>query len=185
MKIDNSDINDLEKILELYQEATKLMESKNQVSWPKFSTALITNAINELRQWKLTVKNEIVCIWTTTTNDELIWGTENNTPSIYIHRISTSPNFRGRNLVKHIVNWADTYCTTNNLKFIRMDTVGLNRGLITHYEKLGFNFIGTKNLKNTIGLPAHYNEAPVCLFEREVLTHISSKKINEIKNNYQ
>lgn len=168
MKIKNSDFNDVTKIFELYRIATEYMKSKNQVSWPEFPKALIDKEIEEKRQWKILIDGKIACIWATTLNDELIWGKENNDPSVYIHRIATNPGFRGQNLVKKIVDWADEYGISNNLKFIRMDTVGFNEGLINHYKKLGFDFLGTKRLKNTNGLPNHYNDGEVCLFQREI-----------------
>lgn len=168
MQIKNSDLNDVEKIFELYRIATDFMKSKNQVSWPEFPIELVETEIKNKRQWKLLIEDQIACIWATTLNDELIWGKESDTPAIYIHRIATNPDFRGQNLVKNIVNWADDYCLTNNLKFIRMDTVGLNQGLINHYQKLGFDFLGANKLENTNGLPDHYREGKVCLFQRAV-----------------
>ncbi len=168
IKIHNSDITDVSKIFELYKIATNYMKSKNQVHWPEFSQEMVVNEINELRQWKLLMNGEIACIWATTLTDKTIWGDKNNDPTVYIHRIATNPNFRGQNLVKRIINWAEEYCTDNNLTYIRMDTVGLNQGLIGYYEKLGFTFLGTKELENVDDLPEHYSEGPVCLFEREV-----------------
>jgi GNAT superfamily N-acetyltransferase len=168
MQIENSNIKDVPIIFELYRIATNYMKSKNQVAWPEFPEVLIVEEIKAQRQWKLTIEGEIACIWATALTDKLIWGSENNTPSVYIHRIATHPNYRGQKLVKHIVNWADEYCITNDLKYVRMDTVGFNKGLIDHYEQLGFTFLGTKELENSTGLPDHYKEGPVCLFQREV-----------------
>lgn len=168
MKIKNSDINDISKIFELYRTATDYMKSKKQVAWPEFPIDLITEEIKEFRQWKILIDDKIACIWATTLNDELIWGNKNADPSVYIHRIAAHPNFRGQNLVKHIINWADSYCLENNLQYVRMDTVGFNEGLIGHYGKLGFEFLGTKELEDTKRLPEHYKEGPVCLFQREI-----------------
>lgn len=167
MKILNSNTNDLEKIMELYRIATKFMIKKNQVSWPIFPEKMIIDEINNNKQWKLIIDGEIACIWANTLSDELIWGKTNDT-AVYIHRIATNPNFRGNNLMSKVVDWADNFCINNKLDFIRMDTVGFNKGLIKHYEKLGFDFLGTKELKNTNGLPDHYTKGPVCLFERKI-----------------
>ncbi len=168
MEIQNSRLNDLTNIFALYQHATQYMRAKNQVAWPEFARELIVQEIEELRQWKLLINGEMACIWATTRNDESIWGTANQDPAIYIHRIATNPDFRGQNLVRQIVSWADQYCIDHHLKYVRMDTVGLNKGLIGHYEKLGFTFLGTKELDRVEDLPQHYREGPVCLFEREV-----------------
>lgn len=168
MQIINSVINDIDTIFEFYRVATEYMKSKNQVFWPEFPRDLILSEIEENRQWKIIIDDTIACIWATTLNDELIWGNANNEPSVYIHRIATHPNYRGQNLVKHIVHWADKYCIDNSLKYVRLDTVGLNDGLIKHYGKLGFDFLGTQKLKNTSKLPSHYTQGDVCLFQREV-----------------
>lgn len=169
MTIKNSELTDVLKIFDLYRIATDYMKSKNQVYWPKFPKDLILSEIEENRQWKLLIDGKIACIWATTLNDELIWKNKNNEPSLYIHRIATNPDFRGQNLVKKLISWANEFGKHQGLKYIRMDTVGLNKGLIGHYEKLGFQFLGTKELKNTNGLPEHYKDGVVCYFQKEII----------------
>ncbi len=169
MIIENSKLSDIPKIFDLYKVATNYMKSKGQVYWPTFPTELILNEIKENRQWKLVFNKKIACIWATTLNDQLIWGVENNDPSLYIHRIATASEFRGHNLVKKLVDWANEFGKKTNLNYIRMDTVGLNKGLIRHYKNLGFEFLGTKKLKNTSGLPAHYKQGPICYFQKEII----------------
>ncbi|MNI20992.1 hypothetical protein D3C73_744920 [compost metagenome] len=63
------------------------------------------------------------------------------------------------------MNWSIEYAIANNKKFVRLDTVGENKGLIDHYTKCGFDFLELKKLRNTAGLPAHYDNASVSLFE--------------------
>jgi hypothetical protein len=46
-----------------------------------------------------------------------------------------------------------------------MDTVGENHKLIEHYTACGFDFLGLSQLTNTDGLPEHYHNAVVSLFE--------------------
>ena len=167
MKIENSGLTDVAKIFDLYRIATDYMKSKNQVYWPEFPKKLIVNEIEENRQWKLLINEQIACIWATTLNDELIWGNKKE-PSLYIHRIATNPEFRGQNLVKKLIEWANEFGKNKDLKFIRMDTVGLNKGLIGHYEKLGFEFLGAERLENTDGLPEHYRNGEVCYFQKTI-----------------
>ncbi|MFK7783908.1 MAG: GNAT family N-acetyltransferase [Crocinitomicaceae bacterium] len=169
MKIENSELADVPKIFDLYRIATNYMKSKNQVHWPEFPKELVVNEIEENRQWKLSIDDQIACIWATALSDELIWGTRNNEPSVYIHRIATNPDFRGQNLVGKLIDWANDFGKNNNLEYIRMDTVGLNKGLISHYEKFGFQFLGTRKLENTHGLPEHYKDGEVCYFQKEIV----------------
>ena len=169
MEITNSTLQDLSNIFDLYKIATAYIKSKNQVAWPKFSKELIVHEIEENRQWKLLIDGKVACIWATTLNDELIWGAENNAPSLYIHRIAAHPAFRGQHLVKKLVIWANDFGKSQGLKYIRLDTVGLNNGLIKHYTTIGFQFLGAKKLENTEELPAHYAKGAVCYFQKSIV----------------
>ncbi len=165
MKIQNSTIEDIDEIFRLYKVATDYQKTKYIVQWPEFERNLIETETSENRQWKIIINNSIACIWATTFSDPLIWEERNSDPAVYIHRIATNPEFRGRNFVLEIVGWAKGYAKENNKKFIRLDTVGKNEKLIEHYKNAGFNFLGLSKLKNTNGLPQHYNNAIVSLFE--------------------
>ncbi len=165
MEIQNSTIDDIDEIFRLYKVATELQKAKAVVRWPEFDRTLIENEIDENSQWKIIINNKVACIWATTFNDPSIWEDRNIDPAVYIHRIATNPAFRGIKLVSEIVDWAIKYAKLNNKQFIRMDTVGNNEKLIEHYKNCGFKFLGFSKLKNTTGLPAHYQNATVCLFE--------------------
>jgi len=168
MNIYNSQIEDIDHIFELYKTATDYQNKKSMVAWPSFDRNLVEKEIIENRQWKLVIDHQIACVWATTDSDPQIWGAKNEAPSIYIHRICTNPNFRGKNLVKKIVTWSKKYAQGRNKKYIRMDTVGENIGLITHYKKCGFDFIGLSKLQDTSELPYHYQNATVSLFQISV-----------------
>jgi ribosomal protein S18 acetylase RimI-like enzyme len=164
-QIQNSNINDLDNIFRLYKIATDFQKKRFTIHWPKFDRILIETEITENRQWKIVADGKIACVWATTFNDPQIWEEKNKDPSVYIHRIATNPDFRGQNLVGQIVEWVKIYAIENQKQFVRMDTVGNNPGLINYYTKCGFNFLGLLKLKNTDGLPAHYDNATVSLFQ--------------------
>jgi len=165
MTISNSTIDDIDEIFRLYRIATAYQQTKEAVTWPEFDRKLVEREISENHQWKLHEQDTIACVWATTFNDPQIWEERDADPSVYIHRIATNPEFRGQNLVDRIVSWAKTFAAANNRRFIRMDTVGENQGLIKYYSSCGFNFLGLQQLINTQGLPAHYHNASVSLFE--------------------
>ncbi len=168
MQIINSTISDIEEIFRLYRIATEYQKTRFIVQWPEFERTLVETEIKEDRQWKLIIDNKIACVFAITFDDLLIWEEKNTDPAVYIHRIATNPDFRGKNLVTAIVEWSKIYAKENNKKFVRLDTVGENEKLIEHYKKSGFNYLGLIKLKNTSGLPAHYHNAAVSLFELEV-----------------
>ena len=164
-QIRNSKIDDIDEIFRLYKIATDFQKTRFTVHWPEFDRKLIETEISENRQWKIIADGKIACIWATTFTDPEIWEERNDDPAVYIHRIATNPDFRGQNLVGQIVEWAKIYANENQKQFVRMDTVGDNPGLINYYTKCGFDFLGLLKLKNTTGLPAHYDNATVSLFQ--------------------
>ncbi len=166
MDIQNSTLADIDEIFRLYRIATEYMRSKpNVVVWPEFERSMVEQEIAESRQWKLLIDGKIACVWATTFSDEQIWEEKNEDAAVYIHRIATNPDFRGRNLVGQIVAWAKTFARKNNKDYVRLDTMGENQGLIQHYTKMGFTFLGMFDMKNTDGLPEHYQTGQAALFE--------------------
>jgi hypothetical protein len=168
MNVENSTNKDIDEIFRLYKAATDFQKKKFIVHWPEFDRGLIETEIAEGRQWKVVINDSIACIWATTFSDPQIWEERNNDAAIYIHRIATNPDFRGNNFVELIVGWVKQYASVNEKKFVRLDTVGDNSGLIAYYTKCGFDFLGLLKLKNTEGLPAHYDNATVSLFQIEL-----------------
>ena len=169
MVITNSNLNDIPEIFRLYKLATDFQKVKfPENQWPEFGNELITAEVIENRQFKILIENKIACIWAITYSDVQIWEGSANNSSIYIHRIATNPEFRGKNLVKVIVDWSTNYAQKHQKQSIRMDTCGKNDKLINHYKNCGFNYLGIKKLKNTSELPSHYHNADVCFFEIEL-----------------
>jgi len=167
MLIENCTANDSDEIFRLYSIATEYQKSKETVVvWPEFDKQLIEMEIAENRQWKLIIDGKIACVWAITFSDEQIWEERNKDAAIYIHRIASNPEFRGKNLVSTIVDWSKEYAKKCDKDFIRLDTLGNNVKLIQHYTNAGFDFLGMFDLKDTTGLPGHYqHNDPVCLFE--------------------
>ena len=165
MTIVNCTLADTEEIFGLYRLATEYQKTKASVLWPVFEKEMVLQEIQEKRQWKIVVDDAIACVFATTFNDPLIWEEKDKDPSVYIHRIATDPKYRGNNFVVTIVEWAKDYAKENNKNFIRLDTVGENKGLINYYQECGFNFLGLFKLNDTENLPAHYHNASVSLFE--------------------
>jgi ribosomal protein S18 acetylase RimI-like enzyme len=163
MRIENSTTLDLPEIFRLYAIASAYQRSKNVVVWPTFEHSLVETEIAELRQFKLIVDEQVACVWAITWSDPEIWEERNVDAAMYIHRIATNPNFRGMNFVGIMVEWARDYARAHGKDFVRLDTLGNNVKLITHYTQAGFELLGKVYLKSTAGLPAHYQTEDCCL----------------------
>lgn len=161
-EIKNCSLADADTILKLYDAAMDLQTQKNMVVWPKFERSFIEKEIQEERQWKLIIDDEIACNWAITFDDKEIWEEMDNNNSIYIHRIATHPHFRGNRFINTITVWAKSYAASKGRQFVRLDTLGNNTKLIEHYTSAGFIFLGITKLSNTKNLPAHYHREPNC-----------------------
>ena len=166
MIISNSTINDIDEIFRLYKIASDYQKAQKKVTvWPDFERGLIESEISENRQWKMTINDEVACIWAITFSDEQIWEKRNEDSAVYINRIATNTDLRGNNFVAKFVEWAKEYARSTGKQYVRRDTTGNNVRLIEHYKNSGFDFLGMFELEDTAGLPGHYSQAPVCLFE--------------------
>ena len=166
MTIKNSSISDIDEIFKQYLLASQYQQSKKTVIvWPNFDRKMVENEIAEKRQFQLLIDDKIACVWAITFSDPQIWEERNKDRAVYIHRIATNPEYRGNNFVGTIVQWAKTLALKEDLQFIRLDTLGENKKLITYYKNVGFDFLGLFHLKDTSNLPEHYKKAAVSLFE--------------------
>lgn len=168
MKILLSKTADLDDIFQLYDAATAYQKTVGIRSWKGFERAMVENEIEEERQYKIVIDDEIACVFLLTENDPLIWQEKDKDPSVYIHRIATNPKFRGKHFVKEIVKWVKRYAVDHQKNFIRLDTGSGNEKLNNYYKSCGFNYLGIVKLNATGNLPAHYKEGAFSLFEMEV-----------------
>src|SRR5690606_5517905 len=169
MVISNCTIQDIDEIFRLYKIASDYQKAKKEVTiWPDFERSLVEKEIREKRQWKITIDGEVACVWAITFSDEQIWEKSDGDAAVYIHRIATNSDFRGNSFVTKIVDWSKEYAKQNAMDFVRLDTTGNNTRLIEHYKKSGFDFLGIVELSDSNGLPGHYSNAPVCLFEIKI-----------------
>ena len=172
MKFQNSNITDFDQIFKLYDLTIEFQKTKFDKTWLPFDKKLLEKEIAENRHWKITIDGEIACIFSITFSDPLIWKERDFEPSIYLHRIVTNPDFRGRKFVPKIADWARVYAKSLGKHFIKMDTWGDNQKLIDYYVDCGFDFLGVITPTKTAELPKHYEGITLSLFEIKLLDKI-------------
>lgn len=168
MKIINSTFEDLDTIFKLYDAATAYQKTVNTKSWNGFERTLVEKEITENRHFKIIEDDDLACTFVIAFSDPTIWKNSDQDRAIYLHRIATNPNFRGRSYIKKIVTWAIAYTKENGLSFIRMDTQSGNDKLNAHYINSGFIYKGISTIEWTSDLPEHYKTGPFSLFEMKV-----------------
>ena len=165
MKIQKSTIEDIDEIFKLYEHATSYQKTVGIKNWRGFDRALVEKEITENRHFIIKEGDSIACTFLVAFKNITIWEDFGADNSIYLHRIATNPEFRGRSYVKHILNWSINYAKEHNLSFIRLDTHGGNDRINKYYKSCGFTYKGLKSIEYTNDLPEHYKDGPFSLFE--------------------
>ena len=165
MEILSANEGDFSIIFDLYDKAIEFQKTVFDKHWLGFDTDLVRQEIDENRLWKILEGDATACIFSVAYEDPIIWGEDSGDSAMYIHRIVTNPEFRGRGYVKAIVEWARTHAYENALQYIRMDTWGDNLKLKDYYTGCGFEYRGVVTPAESPTLPKHYSGITLGLFE--------------------
>ncbi len=165
IRIVNAVDDDLDVIFDLYAKAVEFQKQVFDKHWLGFDSALVNTEIAEDRLWKIVENGAITCIFSVAYADPMIWGERSGDPAMYIHRIVTNPDFRGRAFVRVITEWAKTHARSKGLRYVRMDTWGDNKKLIDYYKDCGFTFLGLTSAEISEDMPKHYHGITLSLFE--------------------
>ncbi len=168
MKIDFSELSDLPVITEIYNSAIDYQTKNGYNLWPKFNQQLFETEIKEHRHFKITEEKKIACIFSVVYTDPIIWEEKDHNDAVYLHRIATNPDFKGKQIITHIINWAKEHAISMNRPYIRMDTWGDNETLSNYYIRSGFTLLGKKYIGPTTELSEHYWGIQLNLFEIKV-----------------
>jgi hypothetical protein len=79
-----------------------------------------------------------------------------------------NPLRKGSNLAQSVLAWSHGYASSLGRKFIRMDTWADNQRLVSYYVGCGFHYIGDRKLGDVVGLPPHYSNTRLALFQNIV-----------------
>lgn len=165
MQIENAVSEDITTVLGLYDKAIEFQKTVFDKPWLGFDVEFVNKEIEEGCLWKITETGLIANIFSVTYSDPVLWLEKSEDPAMYIHRIVTNPDFRGRGYVPAITEWARSHAQENDLQFVRMDTWSDNQKLLDYYQNCGFRFLGTVAPEETDTLPAHYRGLKLALLE--------------------
>jgi len=167
MRFENATASDFDLIFDLYDKAIEFQKTVFDKQWLGFDADLVNREIDEGRLWKI-VDGEVACIYSVAYEDPTIWGNDSHVAAMYIHRIVTNPDCRGRGYVRAIVDWAREHAAQNGLRYIRMDTWADNLKLKDYYLGCGFEWKGTVSPEDSPTMPAHYRGIQLGLFEMDL-----------------
>ncbi|HET6255788.1 MAG TPA: GNAT family N-acetyltransferase [Puia sp.] len=170
MKFTPTTIEDLPVIRELYVAAIEYQKIKFGKHWYGLNEPGLIREIGERLHWKIMEGDRIAAFFSICFTDALVWDERDADPAIYLHRIVTNPDFRGRGYVARITAWAEAYGREAGLRFVRLDTNRSNTRLNAYYQQCGYTFCGVKIFHDTNNplIPKHYLFDGLSLYEKPI-----------------
>lgn len=163
--ITNTTEQDIPFICWMFDEAILYQQKNKFPVWNGYDVDVIKNDIKEKIQYKIIIHNEIACIFSTCSNDPIIWEEKDKDSAIYLHRIVVNPKHKGKQQFAKIFEWAKKYCLQKNIDYLRMDTWADNPTIIKYYCSFGFNFLNNFTTPNTNNLPVQHRNIKLALLE--------------------
>lgn len=149
-------ISDIDTLFWFYDQAIAHQKKVFTKHWLGFERERVMQEILEDRQYKVVLNDAVAAVFVITHEDPVIWKELDKDRAVYLHRIVTHPDHRGKGIVPMIVEWAYEFCKQNDRDFIRLDTWLDNTRLVAYYESCGFTFVRNAKLDDIRNLPSHY-----------------------------
>ncbi|KAA0745368.1 GNAT family N-acetyltransferase [Bacillus sp. AY3-1] len=139
-----------DSIITLLKEVAKWLQHKEVNQWQYLlgeeATAEILECIREKYTYVVTEEDEIVGTVTVSPKqnewDERIFGKEEVSNSLYIHRFAVKRKYKGNGIGEWILQWIDENVQCDK-EFLKLDCVGHNRTLNDFYKRNGFEYVGS------------------------------------------
>lgn len=170
MNIIPSASDDIPEIRRLFYAAIEFQKTKTENPWRGLNDAALIREIENGLHWKIKEADQIAAFFSIAFTDQLIWDEWDADPAIYLHRIVTNPEFRGRGYVTAITDWAEAFGREAGKVFIRLDTGRDNVRLNAYYQQCGYTFCGFKTFDDPTNplIPQHYFGSGLSLYEKRI-----------------
>ncbi|MFL0488434.1 GNAT family N-acetyltransferase [Bacillus sp. AFS054943] len=139
-----------DSIITLLKEVAQWLQHKEVDQWQYLlgeeATAEILEAIREKYTYVVTKEEEIVGTVTVSPKqsewDEYIFGKEEVSDSLYIHRFAVKRKYKGNGIGEWMLRWIEEN-VQHDKEYLKLDCVGHNRILNDFYKRSGFEYIGS------------------------------------------
>lgn len=140
-----------DSIITLLKEVAEWLQHKEVDQWQYLlcgeATAEILEGIKEKYTYVVVKENEIVGTVTVSPKqnewDERIFGKEEVSDSLYIHRFAVKRKYKGNGIGEWILQWVEEN-VQNDKEFLKLDCVGHNRTLNDFIRKMVLNMLGVQ-----------------------------------------
>ena len=169
MKIRPSTYSDIGTFRNFWDSALAYQKARRLPLWPSFPESHVEAEIRAGLHFSSDFPNGVLAgYFSVALSDALIWTGEERGDAIYIHRMCVNPSRKGSNLARSVLAWSHGYASSLGRQFVRMDTWADDQRLVDYYVRCGFQHIGDRQLGDVTGLPPHYSNVRLALFQNAV-----------------
>lgn len=137
-------------IINLLKEVAHWLQDKEVDQWQYLlggeATAEILEGISKKYTYVVVKEDEIVGTVTVSSKqnewDERIYGKEEVSNSLYIHRFAVKRKYKGNGIGEWILQWVEENVQSDK-EYLKLDCVGHNRTLNDFYKRCDFEYIGS------------------------------------------
>jgi ribosomal protein S18 acetylase RimI-like enzyme len=131
---------DLDRVLEILEEASRWLSSKGlETQWLP-SPAFRQTIKNNIERGDVYVVKDVEGTVGTITlqwSDEKFWG-DLPPDSGYVHKLAIKRSYGGKRLGLRMLQWAEAKARVEGKRYLRLDCLASNKTIRDYYEKAGF-----------------------------------------------
>ena len=159
-----ANLGDLDRVKEIAEACAEKMIEDNIYQWNENypSKEIFREDINNNALFVAKINSEIVgCIMLSSCKDDVYknvkWISEDNN-NLYIHRLAVHPSFQKKGIARKMMDYAEAFAKSKNLKSIRLDTFSKNQRNNKFYKLRGYIKLGDVFFPNQSVFPFHCYE---------------------------
>ncbi|MDC8005673.1 hypothetical protein POV27_16565 [Aureisphaera galaxeae] len=141
IEITNTQLEDLDAACQIFDDAIAYQKRKGYPQYRSNDRKGVKQAIAEQLHYKLLVDGNLACVFNIVYNDKPIWRDKDADDAIFLHRVITAQEYKGKRLFGHIMKWAVDLAKSKKRPYLRMDTWDDNPNLVNYYKTFGFKVV--------------------------------------------
>src|SRR6266487_3813088 len=144
IRIIRAEIGDLDRVLEILEEASRWLSSKGLETQWRPSPAFRQTIKDNIQRGDVYVAKGLEGTFGTITlqwNDKKFWG-DIRQDAGYIHKLAITRSHAGQHLGLRLLNWAEAKARAEGKSYLRLDCLASNKTIRQYYERVGFTHVG-------------------------------------------
>ncbi|TMI16593.1 GNAT family N-acetyltransferase [Candidatus Bathyarchaeota archaeon] len=143
IRIIRAEIGDLDRVLEILEEASRWLSSKGLETQWRPSPAFRQTIKDNIERGDVYVAKGLEGTFGTITlqwNDKKFWG-DIRQDAGYIHKLAITRSHAGQHLGLRLLNWAEAKARAEGKSYLRLDCLASNKTIRQYYERVGFTHV--------------------------------------------